>query len=191
MKKITPPFVRSPYNYDPVEACEECCIQEWEPSKTIQSMAEEADINTIVKRFGLTGQLPEGLQPPVYADFDEVMDYKTAQDAIARANSTFMLMPAGLRARFDNNPQVFLEYCSDPDNMDSLREMGLALPKKEHANGEGSGRKPAEGDATGQGNATDGPDRRRTENRPGGTEPMGAPASGNSNKATQNGAGGA
>lgn len=129
MANIKPPFVRSPGNYDAFQACEECCVKDFGPSLTQQSQAEDANINTIVTRFGLTGKLPEDLRAPVFADFDEVHDFKTAQDAIANANSAFMKMPAAIRARFDNDPQQFLEFCSDDANRSEAEKIGLVLPK--------------------------------------------------------------
>ena len=129
--KITPPFVRSAYNYDLQQACEECCVKDFGPSLTQQSQAEDADINNIVRRFGLTGQLPENHRVPQYADFDEIYDYKTAQDAIALANSSFNQMPPQLRNRFNNDPQTFLEFCSAEENLPELRRLGLAKPLQE------------------------------------------------------------
>ena len=58
MSKVVAPFVRSPYNYDMSAVSDEtglCCEDE---SLAIQSAKEDADINTIVRRFGLTGELP-------------------------------------------------------------------------------------------------------------------------------------
>lgn len=129
--KITPPFVRSPGNYDPVAACEECCVDDWGPTKTHQSMAEDADINTIMRRFGQTGRLPDDLRTPTYADYDQVLDYHSAMNAVADANSQFMKLPPAIRARFDNDPGKFLDYASDPENIDGLRDMGLAKAKEE------------------------------------------------------------
>ncbi|WNK14572.1 MAG: internal scaffolding protein [Microvirus sp.] len=128
--KITLPFVRSAYNYDPRAACEECCVQDFGPTLTQQSQAEEADINTIVKRFNLTGQLPENIRAPTYADYDDVYDFKTAMDAIKKAEDSFRVMPPAIRARFDNDPAKFVDYCSDERNLPELREMGLAMPAK-------------------------------------------------------------
>lgn len=124
--KNNPPFVRSAYNYDTTAAGEECCIKNYGPSRTQQSQAEDADINTIVKRFGLTGQLPENYRQPVYADFEEIHDFKSAQDAIAAAHSSFMQIPPQIRGRFDNDPQKFMEFCEIPENLPELRRLGLA-----------------------------------------------------------------
>lgn len=99
-------------------------------SLTVQADAEDADINTIVRRFHLTGSMPQGLRPPTYADFDEVFDFHSAQIAVARATEMFMAMPADVRSRFSNDPQIFLDFAENPDNIDDLRAMGLAVPKE-------------------------------------------------------------
>ncbi len=104
-------------------------------SKTVQSEAQDADINVIVKRFGLTGQLPTNLRPPSYEDYgDVVFDFRSAMDAINNAEKTFMALPAEVRSRFSNDPQVFLEFCTEQKdgvltNLDEMRKIGLAVPK--------------------------------------------------------------
>lgn len=98
-------------------------------TKTIQSQKDEADINYIVKQFGVTGQLPNGVKAPVYSDFDDIFDFRSAQDAIIKAQASFMAMPANVRSRFFNDPQVFVEFCSDKQNIGELRKMGLAPPE--------------------------------------------------------------
>lgn len=130
-RAIADVFVRHPFNYDVVAAADECCVRDFGPSLTQQSQAEEADINVIVRRFGLTGQLPEGVRVPQYGDFTEVYDFKSAQDAIAMASSSFNAMPAEVRSRFKNDPQEFLEFCSKAENLDEMRKLGLAVPKPE------------------------------------------------------------
>lgn len=98
------------------------------PGKTIQSMKEEADINTIVKNFGVTGQLPTGVRVPEYGDFMVVDDYRSALEALTSAEKSFMAMPAEVRDRFKNDPQEFLEFCNDARNLDEMRKLGLAVP---------------------------------------------------------------
>lgn len=126
MPKITPPFNRSPGNYDPVAACEECCVQDFGPSLTQQSQAEDADINTIVRRFGLTGTVPLNHRLPQEGDFTGITDYNTAMQAIARANTNFNVYPPNIRARFDNDPAKFVAFCEDKNNLPELRKLGLA-----------------------------------------------------------------
>lgn len=101
------------------------------PSKTIQSEKDNCDINVIVKRFKVTGQMPGTMRLPEYGDYEGVGDFHTAMQVIRSATESFMSMPAAVRARFGNDPQSFLEFCSDVQNIDELRKMGLAIPKKD------------------------------------------------------------
>ena len=98
-------------------------------SRTVQADAADADINTIVRRFGLTGTLPESFRVPLLEDYSEVGDFHSAQLAIAEAHANFMLIPADVRAKFSNDPGIFLDFAVNPDNIDTLRELGLAKPK--------------------------------------------------------------
>ena len=102
-----------------------------DPSLTQQSQAEDADINVLVRRFGLTGQMPESVRLPVYMDFDEVFDFATAQRAVLAARQQFMQIPADVRSRFDNDPQKFLEFCTNVENLPEMRKLGLAKPEPE------------------------------------------------------------
>jgi len=120
------------FNYNTEKASLESGIDgQAEPSMTQQQFREEADINTIVRRFGLTGQLPENPRLPTYGDFTEVTDYQTALNAVRLADESFMALPAPIRAEFDNDPQKLLLALDDERNADRLRELGLLNPKAE------------------------------------------------------------
>lgn len=123
-------FVRSEYNYDTDQASLESGLSCDDPSLTHQSFAEECDINTIVRRFGLTGELPTALRLPTYQDFEGVFDFQTAMHAIMQAEDAFMALPADLRARFGNDPARFVAFCSAPENADELVRLGLAEKPK-------------------------------------------------------------
>lgn len=98
--------------------------------RTQQSQAAETDINLIVKRFKVTGLLPQGVRIPTYGDFDGVSDFRSAMDAIIAAEKSFMAMPSAVRSRFGNDPAEFVKFCSNPDNLEEMRKWGLAVPKK-------------------------------------------------------------
>lgn len=66
---------------------------------------------------------------PQYGDFTNVGDYRSALEAVQRANENFMQLPAELRARWDNDPQKFLEYAHNPENLPEMRKFGLAKPE--------------------------------------------------------------
>lgn len=121
-------FLRTPYNYDVDSVSQATGLACEDPTRTQQQFADEADINTIVERFNLTGQLPSDVRAPQYADFEGVFDFQSAMNAIRSAEESFMAMPAQVRARFVNDPQRFVEFCSDPANLDEARKLGLAMP---------------------------------------------------------------
>lgn len=100
-------------------------------SLTRQSEAEDADINTIVRRFGLTGVMPRDMPPLSYGDFTGLSDYQSAFAAVADAQERFMMMPANVRERFSNDPQKFLEFCESPGHEDEMRKLGLFVPTPE------------------------------------------------------------
>ena len=121
-------FVRDNFNFDMDEVSVEtglCCEDE---SKTQQQFADETDINTIVRRFGLTGQLPDNVTMPQYADYEGVFDFQTAMNTMMEAERSFMQLPADVRARFENSPQKLLEFCENSANIDEARKWGLVPP---------------------------------------------------------------
>lgn len=119
-------FLRTPFNYDRDAVSRETGLGNFGESLADQSQEEEANINTIVKRFGLTGQLPHNVKVPTYADLTEVPDFVTAMDMVRRAREAFMEMPADVRYRFGNDAGAFADFCSNPANQDELIKMGVA-----------------------------------------------------------------
>lgn len=121
-------FLRTPYNYDTNEASDASALSCSEPSLAQQSGKEEADINTIVRKFGLTGQLPDNVRMPTYGDFSDVVDYHTAMNAVVTAQRSFDALPADIRTRFNNDPGAFVDFCSDDKNRDEAIKLGLITP---------------------------------------------------------------
>lgn len=122
---------RKHFDYDVEKASDEAAIppDQMGESLTVQEHSIDADINTLLKRFGVTGHLPQSVRVPQYGDFTAVTDYASALMAIQDAQESFLAMDAKTRARFENDPQLFLEFCSDPGNLPAMREMGLAVPE--------------------------------------------------------------
>lgn len=88
-----------------------------------QHFAEEQDINTIVRRFGVSGVAPLGVNgPAIYGDFTGITDYESARDTIERANRAFMDLPADVRAKFDNDPAKLISMAQsmDADQFDAF-----------------------------------------------------------------------
>lgn len=120
--------VRSALNYDADQASVDTGLSCKDPSLAIQSQAEEADINVIVKRFGITGEIPvtQRVPFPLNVDFDEILDFRMAQDLMLQAQRSFESLPAHVRATFNHDPVAFADYASAPENLSQLREWGLA-----------------------------------------------------------------
>lgn len=125
--------VRSAFaaEYDPEAVSDENGLKCEDESLAIQSQRDDADINVIVKRFGITGKLPESIVVPSYQDFAEVFDFQSAMNVVALANQEFMRLPADVRERFGNNPQKFVAFCEVPENLEELVKMGLAVKRPE------------------------------------------------------------
>lgn len=121
------PKVRSSLNVDRKSWSDAHGLACEDPSRTVQSQKDEADINNIVKAFGVTGRLPENVRIPTYGDFDGISDYREAIEAVRAAEISFLAMPSELRERLGHSPQAFLEYCADPANRDEMRKLGLAV----------------------------------------------------------------
>lgn len=121
-------FHRTPYNIDVDEHSIASGLICLDPSKAIQAQKDEADINNIVRNFGVTGRLPDNIRVPTYGDFDLVNDYRSAIEIAKEAEKSFMSLDASVRARFENDPQQFLDFCDDPANLEEMRKLGLAVP---------------------------------------------------------------
>jgi len=102
-------------------------ISDWGEGMTKQSFKDECNINKIMEKFQRTGILNHyTANAPQYMDI-EPLDYHQAMNIIAEANSMFEELPAIARAKFNNDPETFLEYVQDPQNKDELPTLGLAL----------------------------------------------------------------
>lgn len=126
MSKI---FVRSAYNYNVDEVSQETGLRCEDESLAQQHQKDEADINTIVRRFGLSGELPSNVRMPQYGDFTGVSDYQSALEAVRAADAAFMTMPADVRSRFENDAAQFVEFCLDDRNREEAEKLGLVVPK--------------------------------------------------------------
>lgn len=123
-------FLRTEYNYDMNKATLETAVHCQDETKTKQSMAEECDINVIWSRYVKTGELPlNNRKAPMYGDFTNIPTYQDALEAVREAGATFNMMPAEVRARFQNDPAEFVEYCSNEANREQLKLWGLTIPK--------------------------------------------------------------
>lgn len=94
-------------------------------SLAIQSAEEESNINTIVRRFGISGELPNNIRMPQSGDFTNVPDFHTAMNLVRQAQEEFVRVPADIRARFNNDPARFMAFIEDDSNYDEALKLGL------------------------------------------------------------------
>lgn len=114
---------RSAWGYDVEEASEASGFRSTDPSLTVQSQSEDADLNVMMKRFGVTGQFPQNARVPEYGDFEHITDFRSAIEAVRQAQSDFDAFPAEVRAYFQNNPQMMLDFVSNPANIPQFKQL--------------------------------------------------------------------
>lgn len=125
-----PPFLRTPYNYDMSKASDETGLACHDKTRTQQQFKEETDINTIVDRFGITGEMPKDVRVPVEQDYWELSDYQAALNQVNAGREAFMELPAKIRAEFDNDPGKLIAFISDDTNREKAKKMGILVPEK-------------------------------------------------------------
>lgn len=109
-------------------------VGDFEPTLTKQADAEAADINNIMARFERTGSLPDMIRSePQYGDFSDVGSYQEALNIVQFAGEQFRALDAKIRARFENDPAKFLEFCNNPQNAQEMIDLGLAQKREPKA----------------------------------------------------------
>ena len=94
-----------------------------------QHFKDECDINNILRQFNITGLLPEAPLSPRYGDFTGIGDYHTALNQVIAAEDEFMSLPAAIRARFQNDPALLIDFLDNEENRQEAEKLGLVNPK--------------------------------------------------------------
>ncbi len=96
---------------------------------TKQSFKDECNINKIMDKFQKSGAITHfAKNAPTYGDTTSPMLHD-ALNIVADAESMFEELPSAIRKKFNNDPGQFLEFVQNPDNLDEMRELGLANKK--------------------------------------------------------------
>lgn len=99
------------------------------PSMTRQEFAPECDINTLMERYEKSGVISHvNRAQPVYMDMTVLPDLREGLDLMREATNAFLALPAKVRREFDNDPVQFVEYAQNTENIERMREWGLAPP---------------------------------------------------------------
>jgi len=101
---------------------------------TKQSPKDACDINTIMARYRNTGVLPEFVSKvmPQYLDVTGE-EFQAHMDLVIEAQAVFNALPSDVRSRFANNPALFLDFTSNPNNRAEMDAMGLLKPQEQWA----------------------------------------------------------
>jgi len=101
--------------------------------RTHQEFKEQCDINTIVRRWRNTGELPHlNTAKPWYGDFTAASDYQDARNRIDAAESAFMELPSSVRSACDNDPAKLIELAyGDPSGRKTLEDAGLQVQNRD------------------------------------------------------------
>lgn len=96
-------------------------------SRTSQEDLADSNINTIVGHYMKGTPLPNraDLGYARYGDFSEAPDYMEALAIIQHAKDQFDGLPAKVRAKFNHEPEKFLEWIHQEDHLDEAAELGL------------------------------------------------------------------
>lgn len=139
---------RQPYDLDSEEReGAACAIETGSESLVQQAPSVDADINVIVKRFGISERMPVvPADPRFYGDLGDVPDLGTALRRVNEARDRFMALPVDLRNRFQNSPAVLWDFVNNPANAEEAVRLGL-LRRLEEGPAPGLGQSPASGES--------------------------------------------
>lgn len=94
--------------------------------RTKQTMKNECDVNRIMARIKKTGVIPDSMyRAGAYGDFTGITDFQDMQLKIKIAETSFMQLPAAVRAKFENDPAKLMEWISNPENRGEAINLGL------------------------------------------------------------------
>jgi len=96
-------------------------------SKTQQHFKRECDINHLMSKYQKTGVIDHvNKYQGDYSDLTDVPDYHTALLKVQSAQTAFDTLPSSIRNKFKNDPSLFLDFVSNPENLDEMVKLGLA-----------------------------------------------------------------
>lgn len=106
------------------------------PSMTKQEFKRECDINNIVKQFQATGMVQHvnaRAKEGAYIDLPSDLDFQNSVEVVRQAQASFMSLPSKIRDRFGNDPAQFLNFMSNPANLEEAQQLGLVEKPRQEA----------------------------------------------------------
>jgi len=95
--------------------------------KAKQEFKNDADINSIMKKFQKTGIITHvNKHQGQYGDMSPQTLHESL-NTVRTAETMFNELPSSIRNKFENQPGQFLEYVQDPKNYADAKAIGLRL----------------------------------------------------------------
>lgn len=94
-------------------------------TKVQQGFAEETKLPNIVRKFSNGAPILTNGKEPMYMDISEIPEYHIALSQVMETNQKFAKLPSKIRAEFQNSPSKFVEFCSNPENLERAEELGI------------------------------------------------------------------
>ena len=86
-------MIRSAYTFDSDAVSNETALDCGDESVTQQCFKDECDINILLAKLPVTGQLPDNVRVPQYVDFEEAFDFQSSMNVIRAAEEAFWRCP--------------------------------------------------------------------------------------------------
>lgn len=86
---------------------------------------DQTDINYMLKRFKVTGQIPVNKNMPQYGDVSGLKSFHDAYEVVQQAYDTFDTLPSQIRKKFDNDPLSIIDFLDNPANLEESYDLGL------------------------------------------------------------------
>lgn len=96
-------------------------------SATDPQYLKDCDINTILRNYKITGNLPVRSVNPNFGDFTGLTDFDSLFNKVEEAKSRFFDLPSELRDRFGNDPRAYCRFVLDDSNREECYRLGLRV----------------------------------------------------------------
>ena len=98
---------------------------------TKQSFKRDCDINQIMAKFQKTGVIAHVNRHAGEYGFASSNDFTESMQIVTKAQAMFDDLPSSIRSKFANQPELFLAFVQDPDNLAEMQTMGLLSSEAE------------------------------------------------------------
>jgi phosphotransferase system IIB component len=99
-----------------------------EPTMTKQALADNANINKLIKKHGITHVVQNMSNLEVLYGEITSYDLQEAMQMNIDAQEAFMEVPSEVRKKFGNDAGAFIDFATNPENISQMREWGMAPP---------------------------------------------------------------